>query len=183
MGRWSNICIYRITCVNTLCPTSFLFYFLIHKVFSIDTPTAEKLKGWVGGEMTAFAELLTQTLDLSPTLLISLSPLPKSMSNGLLIVKIPKGREGGKIIASASSLTYLSEYLTQWSPQPLDLLTWRLDSAVFGYPHPTLLSWFFSSILHKFLLIIARRKKKLKGWVGRETTSIDQTILFQLPYY
>ena len=101
-----------------MCPTPFLFHFLIHKVFSIYVPTAEKLKGWVGGGMTAFMELLTHTLNLSPTLLILLFPLPKSLSNGLLIVKIPKGREGGEIIASASSLTYLSEYLTQWSPQP-----------------------------------------------------------------
>lgn len=161
-----------------------------------------------------------QTLDLSPTLLILYFPLPKTLSIGLLIVKIPTGREGGEITASASSLTYLSEYLTQWSPQPppcwfhfslthkllsisarrvkelkgwvcgeiisfvvADLLTWRLDTAVFGYPHPTPLSWFFSTILRKFLSISARRTKKLKGWVGREITSIDQTILFQLPYY
>ena len=132
-----------------MCPTPFVFHFLIHKVFSIDAPTAEKLKGWVGGGMTAFVELLTHTLYLSPTLLILLFPLPKSLSNGLLIVKIPKGREGGEITASASSLTYLSEYLTQWSPQP----------------------WFHFSLTHKFLSISARRVKELKGRVGGEIIS------------
>ena len=94
-------------------------------------------------------ELLKHTLNLSPTLLILLFPLPKSLSNGLLIVKIPKGREGGEITASASSLTYLSEYLTQWSPQP----------------------WFHFSLTHKFLSISARRVKELKGCVGGEIIS------------
>ena len=135
-----------------MCPTPFLFHFLIHKVFSIYVPTAEKLKGWVGGGMTAFMELLMHTLNLSPTLLILLFPLPKSLSNGLLIVKIPKGREGGEIIASASSLTYLSEYLTQWSPQPPPC-------------------WFHFSLTHKFLSISARRVKELKGWVCGEIIS------------
>ena len=93
-----------------------------------------------------------QTLDLSPTLLILLFPLPKSMSNGLLIVKIPKGREGGEIIASASSLIYLSEYLTQWSPQPPPC-------------------WFHFSLTHKFFSISARRVTELKGWVYGEIIS------------
>ena len=132
-----------------MCPIPFVFHFLIYKVFSIDAPTAEKLKGWVGGGMTAFMELLKHTLNLSPTLLILLFPLPKSLSNGLLIVKISKGREGGEITASASSLTYLSEYLTQWSPQP----------------------WFHFSLTHKFLSISARRVKELKGCVGGEIIS------------
>ena len=39
-----------------MCPTPFVFHFLIRKVLSIDAPTAEKLKGWVGGEMTTFME-------------------------------------------------------------------------------------------------------------------------------
>ena len=195
-----------------MCPTPFVFHFLIYKVFSIDAPTAEKLKGWVGGGMTAFMELLKHTLNLSPTLLILLFPLPKSLSNGLLIVKIPKGREGGEITASASSLTYLSEYLTQWSPQPwfhfslthkflsisarrvkelkgcvrgeiisfvvADLLTWILDSAVFWYLHtpppPSPLSWFH--LIHKYLSIGARRSKELKGWVGCGVTDVNTWI-------
>ena len=93
-----------------------------------------------------------QTLDLSPTLLILLFLLPKSMSNGLLIVKILKGWEGGEIIASASSLTYLSEYLTQWLSQPPPC-------------------WFHFSLTHKFLSISARRVKELKGWVYGEIIS------------
>ena len=155
-----------------------------------------------------------QTLDLSPTLLILLFLLPKSMSNGLLIVKILKGREGGEIIASASSLTYLSEYLTQWLSQPppcwfhfslthkflsisarrvkelkgwvygeiisfvvADLLTWILDSAIFWHlhpPHPPLLSWFH--LIHKYLSIGARIAKELKGWVGCGVTDVNTWI-------
>ena len=93
-----------------------------------------------------------QTLDLSPTLLILYFPLPKTLSIGLLIVKIPTGREGGEITASASSLTYLSEYLTQWSPQPPPC-------------------WFHFSLTHKLLSISARRVKELKGWVCGEIIS------------
>ena len=60
-----------------------------------------------------------------------------------------KGRVGGKILSFVVA----------------DLLTWRLDTAVFGYPHPTPLSWFFSTILRNSFQLV-RGEKKTEG-MGR----------------
>ena len=147
-------------------PPLLSWFHLIHKYLSIGARIAKELKGWVGCGVTDVNTWISGLL-VPPPQPIDFTFLYST--NSYQVVRRErkmKGRVGGKIISFVVA----------------DLLTWRLDTAVFGYPHPTPLSWFFSTILRKFLSISARRTKKLKGWVGREITSIDQTILFQLPY-
>ena len=138
-GRWGN---------NSICIITDLLKWILDSVARI----AKELKGWVGCGVTDVNTWISGLL-VPPPQPIDFTFLYST--NSYQVVRRErkmKGRVGGKIISFVVA----------------DLLTWRLDTAVFGYPHPTPLSWFFSTILRKFLSISARRTKNWRdGSVGK----------------